>query len=78
MHSRFLLPLLPVLLLMAPPAVAQQHGVNLGLMMICTELKDNEQRLQCYDKLVADSLKAPPAQAPRGAVTSEQQDWRIT
>jgi hypothetical protein len=69
---------LPLLMLASPAGAQPAAGVNLGMMMICTEFKDNAERLQCYDKLVAESLKAPPVQTSRGAVTSEQQDWKIT
>jgi hypothetical protein len=58
-------------------AIAQGQ-LSLGLMMICTELKDNAERLQCFDKLVAETLKAPPQAAASNSVTTEDQNWKVT
>lgn len=63
--------------LLAVPASAQVP-LNLGLLVICAELKEDAQRLQCFDKLVADSLKAPTAPAAKGATNTQEQDWKIT
>jgi hypothetical protein len=74
---RILLLMLPLLLLAGRAAMAQSP-LNLGLLVICSELKDDAQRLQCFDKLIADSLKAPQAAPPKNVVTTSEQDWKIT
>jgi hypothetical protein len=76
LRARDLLFTLPLLSVAAFPATAQAP-LNLGLLVICSEMKDDSQRLQCYDKLVADTLKTP-AQAGRAATVTNEQDWRIT
>jgi hypothetical protein len=76
-RARGLLSLLPLMLFAGSPATAQT-SLNLGLLVICTELKDDAQRLQCFDKLVASALKAPAAQAQKNTVTTEDHDWKIT
>ena len=70
--------LLVTLPLFAVPASAQAP-LNLGLLVICTQLKDEAQRLQCFDRLVEDSLKAATAStAPKNATNTQAQDWKIT
>jgi hypothetical protein len=78
-RARVLLSLLPLMLFAGAPATATaQTSLNLGLLVICTELKDDAQRLQCFDKLVASALKAPAPQAQKNAVTTDDHDWKIT
>lgn len=66
------------LLLGAEPVARAQSPLNLGLLAICAGLQEDAQRLQCFDKLVADGLKAPQSQPPKNAVTTTEQEWKIT
>lgn len=66
------------LLLVVEPQARAQSPLNLGLLAICAELKEDAQRLQCFDRLVAEGLKAPQPQPSKNAVTTSEQDWKIT
>lgn len=61
----------------SPRGAEAQTQISLGLMMICTELKDNAERLQCFDKLVAEALKTPVPTSNPGVTTAEQ-NWKVT